>query len=1487
MRLKIIILTTFIFNFIYAQYLFEDDFSTNPNTNGKWRIYRYYGSSYQEGYWSGSDFYLTRNVDSRSCAAFANFDLIVTKWRAEFDLKIGGGDGADGLVFMFYKDESVYGRPKAGHTLGFESVNGKSVGYGIEFNEYRDHIAVIKDYANNHLISISDNKIDDNAFHRIVIEFIDGEITLYRDGELIIHYTISDMDYTYQGIGFCAATGGFNNNHIVDNFSLVSLEGYPNGPNKAWGFSDASMMTELVSGKFYNYSDPFFTWEPAYSDSGIAGYSVKLTLDPNDSLPNNISTTDTFMSMFVSEENKYYLRIKSKSNNNLWNKAKTLFEYYYDKTPPNDFSITAPANNAWTDATPTFEWSYVSDGFSGLDHMELYIDDQLYLDDIPTYPRSVELPDSLALKEGWHTWYMVAVDKANNKKKSNETRAFRVDDTSPASFNLISPVNNIWTADDTPRFTWQSSSDPNGSGLNEYILMIDNDIFQDQIPVDSTSIIPDNILTQGKHNWYIVAVDNVGNQRSSDQEWIVNIDTWGPGITNLNQGLLGKYYYKKGYGSNTYFGDFITSRIDPNIDFHTNDRPSGVPTSCTVRWTGELKAKTTGNYKIRVYHDDGIRLWIDNQLILNYWNDWDRGNHQTWIYLEENEWVAFKLEYYNGPLSGYVKLYWTPPGESEEIIPTEYFRTVEKDFDLLSPSDRQWVATPNPIFVWKNVIDLGIGLKNYQLYVDDKMVEDGIQDSSITISAELSFGTHTWYVQAMDSLGNVSRSEQKWSVRIDNVSPEKFQLISPKKDEIVLTPVPDFSWDPTSDQGSGLDHYELIIDEKIDRNNIPANVTTTQPSSALKEGEHYWAVLAVDKVSNIRSTDTLRFWIEYSNPPEPFSLLYPINGDTIPTDRPIFKWRASSDAGSGIKKYEIFLGNNKIGETTDTTFGEVVLENGHYNWYVRAYDGINLTTDTEVETFYVLKDTISPITKINSPSDGEVITSSQYRIQGTAQDRGGAGIDSVLISFDNGKSWHPAEITKTQKTNQISNSIRRHNLVPDSDNKKLNKEFSTEEVSWSYIWSDYSDGKFDILAKAIDKLGNEDPSPPKITVITDIKAPAVQSCLITPSAITTGKVNFVIRFIEEGTGLDPNFPPIVKFLPFNGDTLYVNQIEYNVNEKKWEGETEINFEVNEGKAVVYIDGAQDLIGHKMEIDSSYSFFIDRTPPSTFKLLQPDSGSWLNKRKPLFVWQASLDNVSGVDRYNVIVYNNDSSYVETVPSTDTSFYFEKSLADGFVKWRVEAVDKAENKTFSEWWTFNIDSTGPRINIISPKDGDTLSVGDITIKGTANDNNGIGVDSVFISFDNGNNWEKVISDSGNYAKWYYEEIVSRKGDLKILVIARDLLDNLSKDSVIVYIGNPLAIVELERLGVPDKYVLWQNYPNPFNPITTIVYGLPVADDVKIEVYNVLGKKVTTLVDGKQKAGYHKVFWEPKEAGSGVYFYVMKTRNFMEVKKMLLLR
>jgi len=111
-------------------------------------------------------------------------------------------------------------------------------------------------------------------------------------------------------------------------------------------------------------------------------------------------------------------------------------------------------------------------------------------------------------------------------------------------------------------------------------------------------------------------------------------------------------------------------------------------------------------------------------------------------------------------------------------------------------------------------------------------------------------------------------------------------------------------------------------------------------------------------------------------------------------------------------------------------------------------------------------------------------------------------------------------------------------------------------------------------------------------------------------------------------------------------------------------------------------------------------------------------------------------------------------------------------------------------------------------------------------------------------------------------------------------------------VVVAYDPLSDASGPKSGVPAVFSLDQNFPNPFNPSTLIKYSLERKCHVNISVFNILGQRVATLVDQELEAGPHQADWDGNDDGgahaaSGIYFYKMVTDDFVETRKMVLMR
>jgi hypothetical protein len=143
-------------------------------------------------------------------------------------------------------------------------------------------------------------------------------------------------------------------------------------------------------------------------------------------------------------------------------------------------------------------------------------------------------------------------------------------------------------------------------------------------------------------------------------------------------------------------------------------------------------------------------------------------------------------------------------------------------------------------------------------------------------------------------------------------------------------------------------------------------------------------------------------------------------------------------------------------------------------------------------------------------------------------------------------------------------------------------------------------------------------------------------------------------------------------------------------------------------------------------------------------------------------------------------------------------------------------------------------------------------------------------------------KIVNDTlngGNNKMFWWKVVAKNSSGLGLASVPRKFFVKL-----------PLGVKEIE--GIPTVFNLSQNYPNPFNPSTTIRFGVPKESKVVVQIYNVLGQQVASLVDEVKSAGYYEVVWRSENLPSGVYIYRMtavSTSNandvFTEMKKMML--
>ncbi|MBT4165447.1 hypothetical protein HOE04_00225 [archaeon] len=228
-----LILTTLILTAtINAELVFQDDFSTDPNSNGKWTTIKDPTYTGDACIWETDKFVLTEAVDSIECKADANYNLITKKWKAEFDFTLGslnvGAPGtdlqADGIFFYFYDDYGIF--------LDTYCNDDDPTIFGEEaFCTQKEEpgTAGIKlfqgGYHSTPLASVKETKIIDllNS-HKYTIEFDDnngnGDVIIKVDDTPVITHTIPSMDYSGNTLSFKGITGEKNSRQIINNFKF-------------------------------------------------------------------------------------------------------------------------------------------------------------------------------------------------------------------------------------------------------------------------------------------------------------------------------------------------------------------------------------------------------------------------------------------------------------------------------------------------------------------------------------------------------------------------------------------------------------------------------------------------------------------------------------------------------------------------------------------------------------------------------------------------------------------------------------------------------------------------------------------------------------------------------------------------------------------------------------------------------------------------------------------------------------------------------------------------------------------------------------------------------------------------------------------------------------------------------------------------------------------------------------------------------------------
>lgn len=249
--------------------------------------------------------------------------------------------------------------------------------------------------------------------------------------------------------------------------------------------------------------------------------------------------------------------------------------------------------------------------------------------------------------------------------------------------------------------------------------------------------------------------------------------------------------------------------------------------------------------------------------------------------------------------------------------------------------------------------------------------------------------------------------------------------------------------------------------------------------------------------------------------------------------------------------------------------------------------------------------------------------------------------------------------------------------------------------------------------------------------------------------------------------------------------------------------------------------------------------------------------------------------------NLVVDNsnlNSTSYTLNSVDSNTTYF-----------WRLNNTNESGT---SQWSSTERFITAPSyIKILSPRGGDEIYVDSTYIVRWESNLR----DTMSIELTSGNNIASVIGDtvvSGtNAIQWKVPSNLPYDSTYKIVVTSLNYNNIYGTNHYTFTIISNITDVKSAK-SIVKSYQLEQNYPNPFNPSTNIGYSIPTESHVSLEIYNIIGQKIATLVNETQKPGNYQTTWNASNLASGIYFYSLKAvstsgNNFSSIKKMILLK
>jgi hypothetical protein len=287
------------------------------------------------------------------------------------------------------------------------------------------------------------------------------------------------------------------------------------------------------------------------------------------------------------------------------------------------------------------------------------------------------------------------------------------------------------------------------------------------------------------------------------------------------------------------------------------------------------------------------------------------------------------------------------------------------------------------------------------------------------------------------------------------------------------------------------------------------------------------------------------------------------------------------------------------------------------------------------------------------------------------------------------------------------------------------------------------------------------------------------------------------------------------------------------------------------------------------------------------LLAPPNGSIVFTRTPLLQWYRT----HWAGRYFVQVSLN-SNFNTTVVNDSSSTGQQFSVPSGILQlntqyfWRVAGWNPLGRGPFSAVWSFNVANIPAAPSLVSPPDSSVVP--NTTPVLTWTSSGGAFYYGVQVAADAGFN-SMVINDSTlSFVTYTVAGGILQQGQTYFWrAYAYNPLGRSPNSQTWRFtVQGPTGIINTGN-GIPKEFNLYQNFPNPFNPSTVIKFDIPVKSDVKLIVYDLLGREAAQLVNGEMNAGRYEITWNAGNLASGIYYYKLTSGKEVFTKKLILVK